>query len=224
MKKIIPFKHEISFKNHLSEITSISLEHNLHVSNNTEITGEFIISGDYKVTDTSFNTETFNFNIPFDITLDDHYIIDNAEIDIDDFYYEIINSDTLVINIEVKIDKLEEEPLIVPETRKEEIIFEEGEDIMESKEEVLERCIEKEDIKEAVIDASKEVKSLFGNMDDSTDTYTTYKIYIVRETDTIESIMLNYNVCKEDLEIYNDLKELKIGDKLIIPALINAKD
>lgn len=222
MKKIIPFKHEISFKNHLSEITSISLEHNLHATSNNEITGEFIVSGDYKVTDTSFNTENFNFNIPFDITLDDHYIIDNVEIDIEDFYYEIVNSDTLIVNIEVKIDKLEEEPLIVPEPRKEEIIFEEGEEVMEPKEEVIDRCIEEEDIN--TIDASKEVKSLFGNMDDSTETYTTYKIYIVRETDTIESIMLNYNVSKEDLEVYNDLKDLKIGDKLIIPALINAKD
>lgn len=222
MKKIIPFKHEISFKNHLSEITSISLEHNLHISNNNEITGEFIVGGDYKVTDTSFNTESFKFNIPFDIALDNHYLLDNVEIDIDDFYYEIVNSDTLVINIEVKIDKLEEQPLVIPVVR-EEIIKEEGEKIMESKEILLDRCIE-EEIKEDVIDASNEVKSLFGNMDDSNETYTTYKVYIVRETDTIESIMLSYNVSKEDLEIYNDLKELKIGDKLIIPSLINAKD
>ena len=33
MKKIIPFKKDIIFKNHLSEITSISLEHSLRLSN-----------------------------------------------------------------------------------------------------------------------------------------------------------------------------------------------
>ena len=86
MKKIIPFKKEIPFNN-IHEILSISLEHNLKKNTNNFITGEFVISGDYRMTDISVNTENFEFKLPFDIELDEKYIIDNAVIDIDDFYY-----------------------------------------------------------------------------------------------------------------------------------------
>ena len=49
--------------------------------------------------------------------------------------------------------------------------------------------------------------------------YATYKICIVREGDSIDSIMMRYNITKEQMELYNDLKEVKIGDKLIIPSV-----
>ena len=35
----------------------------------------------------------------------------------------------------------------------------------------------------------------------------------------IETILQKYNINKEILEMYNDLKEIKIGDKVIIPSL-----
>ena len=35
--------------------------------------------------------------------------------------------------------------------------------------------------------------------------------------DTIESIMSKYNITREELSEYNELQEVKIGDKLIIP-------
>ena len=64
-----------------------------------------------------------------------------------------------------------------------------------------------------------EIKSLFDSFDESNETYATYHVYILRESDTIETVLQKYNVSKEDLEFYNDLKELKIGDKIIIPSL-----
>ena len=54
---------------------------------------------------------------------------------------------------------------------------------------------------------------------ESNETYSTYYIYIVRETDSIETILQKYNVSKEDIEMYNDIKELKVGDKIIIPSM-----
>ena len=108
MKKIVPFKKEIIFKSNVSEITSISLEHSLNIEDEHLISGEFIISGDYRINDNSTNTEDFLFNIPFDIHMDEKYVLDKAIIDINDFYYEIINSKVLEVNIEVSIDKLEE--------------------------------------------------------------------------------------------------------------------
>lgn len=192
MKKIIPFKKEIPFNN-IHEILSISLEHNLKKNTNNFITGEFVISGDYRMTDISVNTENFEFKLPFDIELDEKYIIDNAVIDIDDFYYEILNSNTLVINIDVLLDRIEE---------KEEVI-----EIMPKIEKVEPIKIEVE-----VPEVKKEEKII-----DDKD-FVTYKIYIIKEGDGVENILKNYNVSRELLEEYNDLNDLKIGDKIIIPV------
>lgn len=247
MKKIIPFKKEIVFKTNLSEITSISLEHNLQKKDNNIINGNFVVSGNYKVNETSINTERFSYELPFDINVDEKYMLDNVVIDIDDFYYEIINNKSLEVNIDVLIDHLEEKPLI----EEKEIIKEEKEDvsnIMEIEkedEDIMERCIEAEDIlssleekdekeNENVIRDDKKIEvveqksatkinSLFDNLDSSTETYKTYKVCIMRAGDTIESVLQKYTITKEELEIYNNLSDIKIGDKLIIPSLNNEK-
>ena len=53
---------------------------------------------------------------------------------------------------------------------------------------------------------------------DENEGYVVYKVHIVTENDTIESIIEKYNTTKESLEAYNNLNDLKIGDKLIVPA------
>lgn len=49
--------------------------------------------------------------------------------------------------------------------------------------------------------------------------YSIYRVYIVKEGDTIESILNKYNITKEELGKYNDLTEIKYKDKLIIPTV-----
>lgn len=232
MKKIIPFKKEIIFKTNLAEITSISLEHSLKKQGDHLIAGSFSLSGEYKITDTSTNTEAFSYELPFDIHIDDHYLLDNSIVDIDDFYYEIVNENVLAVSIDVKVDKLEEKPLIeekpVTEER-EEPIFEQ---ITPMKEETLEEIkekLEKEERKEETVKVEEKVEtadtnrtSLFGNMDES-ETYMTYRVYIVREGDSIDNILARYEITREELASYNDLSEIKLGDKLIIPAIYHAK-
>lgn len=238
MKKIIPFKKDIIFKTNLSEITSISLEHEL-TNEGEDIHGTFIISGRYKIADTSTNVEEFNYDLPFNIKIDDKYDVSNMIVDIDDFYYEIINNNVLSVNIDVLIDKLEEkkieelkehimniENLNVDEMedrleeldREEEIldVFEEAtqKEIVESKM-IKERCIEDE---EKPKKDTRVLSSIFDNLDESNETYKSYHIYIVREGDSLENIIIKYGVTKEELENYNDLSELKVNDKIIIPA------
>lgn len=201
MKKIIPFKKNIKFDNNIYEITSISLEHTLHKEENT-ISGNFIISGEYRVTENSVDTLPFNESLPFTIELTNKYNINNAQIDINDFYYEIVDNKILGINIEVKIDKIEE-------------IIEEPKEIIEVinnpvEEPVNIRCIEEEP-KEII-----EENSIFANIDNQNN-YVNYRVYIVRENDTLESIMNDYQVTKEEIEQYNDISSIKIGDKIIIP-------
>lgn len=207
MKKIVPFKKEIPLNNNIHEILSISLEHTLHHELDYLITGEFIITGEYRMTDISINTEVFNFNIPFDINIDEKYKVDNVVIDIDDFYYEIINSNTLLINIEVLLDKLEE---------KEEVL--EMPIVYDNKEEVINIQIEEPEpivipCEEPVIVEEKKEQKVVEIKE-----YVTYKIYIVKEEDTVDVILKKYNLNREILEEYNDLNDLKVGDKIIIPT------
>ena len=211
MKKVIPFKKEIIFESNIAEITSISLEHNLEIKDYSVI-GNFEVSGSYKMTITSMVTEDFSYNIPFEIALDDRYILDNAIVDIEDFYYEILNDRVLSINIEVGIDKLEEMemedkmPNIIEESKEFEELNREESSNTKSITQEEKRCIEEEN----------PISDVFTSVSD-VETYKSYTVYIVRENDTIENILTKYNITKEDLEMYNNLEELKIGDKLIIP-------
>lgn len=213
MKNIIPFKKDIIFKTNISEVTSISLENSLNLKDDV-IKGEFIVSGEYKISDKSESVDPFNLNLPFEIVIDEKYDTSKATIDIDDFYYEIVNDNVLRIAIDVLIDKLEEKPLIeefelIDETPKRTVLEE--------------RCIEEEVIEEKPVprkqneEVADKIESLFNQFSKDSEVYVTYNVFIVREGDTIESILDKYGIELEELKKYNDLSELKLGDKLIIP-------
>lgn len=192
MQKKVTFNKEIPFDTNIDEINSISLEYEVDTKKDSLISGKFIVSGDYRMTNVSENLDSFDHELPFSINLDKKYDIDDADVDISDFYYEVINSKILSVNIELTIDNIEE--------REVEEVEKEIEEIADDVEEVIDNT-----------------KSLFDDLD-TAETYTTYKIHIVTENDTIESIMMDYQVKKEDIENYNDIKDMKIGDKVIIPA------
>lgn len=220
MKNIIPFKKDVIFKTNLSEITSISLENTLNLKDDT-ISGDFIISGDYKVTDKSTSVEPFNLNIPFEIVLDDRFETSKATIDIDDFYYEIVNNNVLSVSIDVLVDHLQEKPLIEMEELVDvtpvRTVLDLEEEEMENS--VEERCIEEEDTlpKRNVENIEEKINSIFSNGTFNDEVYVTYNVFIIRDGDTLDSIMEKYNVTQDELEKYNDLSNLKLGDKLIIP-------
>ncbi len=219
MKKIIPFNKNIIFQSNVSEITSISLEHTLHVENDHLINGDFIISGEYLMTDTSTETEYFSYTLPFEINYDEKYDLSNVSVDIDDFYYEIVNDNMLHVDIEVRVDKLVLKELEAVDRNVVEIESEEKSDI---REDVVDSINENEIIN-MEIDEEKEdnqninTTNIFETIDD-TENYVTYKVYIVREEDTVETIMTKYNISKDKLELYNNIENINKGDKLIIPC------
>lgn len=227
MKQIISFKKDIPFDTKISEITSISLEHNLKLISSDEITGEFMISGDYKITENSINRESFSHNLPFDINLDTKYNIEKASINIDDFYYEIIDEHILNVNIDVLIEgiisleefEIEKESVIVREEKEPELEIVEDEEIID-----LFKEIETPPIDIVIEDDNKEIdnnqiKSLFENLDESSETFTTYHVHIVRENDNIDTIIAKYKTTKEEIMAYNKIDEIKLGDKIVIPAI-----
>lgn len=234
MKQIVPFKKELPFKTKVSEITSISLEREINVLEDAVITGVFHITGDYKMNEGSINREDFTFDLPFDITLDPRYDITTIKSDIEDFYYDIINNDTLKVNIDLFIEAeykeektnelLQEENVREEETENPKLppkeintskIEEKSANKVEEQKE-----ISKEKETSAPLDNNKEenitASDLFSNLDE-TETYTTYYVYIVKEEDTIDKILIKYDITKEELESYNDITSIKPGDKIIIP-------
>lgn len=204
MKKIVPFTKDIKFNN-IYEINSISLEHNLAIKEDGIISGNFIVSGTYKMTSNSINVDEFSYNLPFEISIDKKYNTRNVTTDINDFYYEVIDNNILSIDIEVLIDNLEE--------------IKENENMNENSEKIIDIEDDRNlDIETPLEEKTKEtVSSIFENLDDN-ENYVTYKVHIITENDTTESIIQKYEITNEKLEMYNDLSELKIGDKLIIPT------
>ncbi len=53
---------------------------------------------------------------------------------------------------------------------------------------------------------------------ETNETFVTYHVYIVRESDTVDSIIEKYKTTRDDLAAYNDLENIKIGSKVIIPC------
>lgn len=300
MRQIIPFKKELLFKTKISEITSISLEHTLRLVEDNLVSGEFHISGDYKMTEASINREKFYFTLPFEIDLDDDYIVDSVSIDIDNFYYEVVNDDSLQVNIDVFVDgekkKIIPEEVVVDKEAVDSFTEEEVKDVeeelvrdvnlgnLELKDDNIEISTDADidsnnnfiDVSNNIVDIScdderiivtddtsndrqdsidnnvnnnreeleKQVNyievpkvslediednsvdndvinnnfNFFNTENFGTDTYVTYYVYIVKEDDTINSIMDKFNVSKEEIANYNDISDIKKGTKLIIPT------
>ncbi len=221
MKKIVPFTKDIIFDTNIYEINSISLEHTLSLKEDNIITGEFIVSGSYKMTEASINVDEFAYNLPFEISIDKKYNTKNVSVDINDFYYEIIDNKILSVNIEVSIDNLEEKE----ETK----LFEEVREIENLAHN--ENKIAKEETREEIKDISTQkdnkiineehqnevITSIFDDLDNN-ENFVTYKVHIITENDTVETILQKYEVPISTLEAYNNLSDLKIGDKIIIPT------
>lgn len=216
MKKIIPFKKDLPFKTKISEITSISLEHTLKIEDDYIITGEFLITGDYKITDGNIDRKPFSYKLPFDIALNSTYDLDNIKVDIEDFYYEVINSEILRVNIDVYVEGEEKEELLLESSviPSEKIIED-----LERNEEEQETNIT---INNVNINNNQEQQPISDNFDifnslQDSETYATYRVYFVKEDDTLDKILTKYNITKEQLSNYNDLENIKPKDKLIIP-------
>ena len=223
MNEIVSFNKEIEFKTMINKITSISLEHTLLVEDDS-IRGDLIVSGTYKQTEASQIENPFSYKIPVDIEIDDKYNLEDITIDIDNFTYDI-NDNVLKLNIDILLDNLK-----LKEPKKEDSMIETLDDLFletDDRKEELNIPIEesKEESEEEKTTDQQEIniqsESLFSNLDKSKETYETYSVYIMRDNDSLEEIINKYNTSREKLEEYNNLNEIKIGTKLIIPNTKN---
>ena len=222
MKKNISFEKKLEFPTMIGEVTSISLDHNLTFINQSNIEGNFLIKGTHKLTEASCIEENFEFNLPVEILLNEKLDINTSKIEIEDFYYEIENEENLICYIDVLVEGVEEiieEQQVIVEPPIEELTRECDGDVYNEKVnenteiETLEQIEEKEIMKQE----KEEVQSLFSSLKDDEDTFATYSVYILRQEETIQTILEKYKITKEELEDYNDLSNITTGSKIIVP-------
>ena len=147
---------------------------------------------------------------------------ESVNFEVEDFTYEIIDNDILRVNIEYSINasEIKEEPKEeelfkrVEEPELDKILEEIETDREEPKEEVKE---EQKDEERDITDEAK--NTILDSINNTDDAYVTYHIHEMKETDTIESICIKYNTSKNIIGDYNDIENLVIGDKIIIPEV-----
>ena len=208
MNCIIPFTKDVKFKSNIAEILSVSLEHD-YTANETEVLGNFTISGEYKTHEVSVNKEHFEYVLPFSVNMTNKIDTNSVNFEVQDFTYEVIDNDTLRVNIEYSIN--------ADEAKEEEPLFKTVEE--PTLDNLLDEIDKEVEVKEER-DISEETKdTILNNINDSDDVYVTYHIHEMKETDTVESICLKYNTSDAILGEYNDLSTLTLGDKIIIPEI-----
>lgn len=196
MKLIIPFEKKVKFNSNACEISSISLEHEF-TKNEGEILGNFLISGSYKEHELSVNKTPFNFTLPFSVDISDRVDLNTIEFTIDNFTYDLKDND-----LDIKIDYV-----ITGEDKKEEVRFEKVD------EETLPILEDNEIIEEKTTDEEKDIISSIEAKDD----YMMYHLHIVKETETIESICTLYGLSKDEILNINNVTNVNVNDKLLIP-------
>ena len=104
------------------------------------------------------------------------------------------------VSLEEKLPSLEEVP------------------VMKEEEKVTEPVMKEDTSNKQVMD------SIFSAFANTEETYSTYSVYILREDDNLEEVIAKYNTNREVLSEYNDLDNLKVGSKLIIPTSVESND
>jgi len=61
------------------------------------------------------------------------------------------------------------------------------------------------------------MSSIFTAFKDTDETFSTYCIYIIREGDNLDTVINKYNTTRDILAEYNDLSDVRIGTKIIVP-------
>ena len=247
MRKNVSFEKRIDFPTMVGEISAISLEEDLKFINESSIEGNLILSGKYKLTEASRLEEDFNYKLPIEISLTEKLDISTSKVEISNFTYKMMDENIMLCNIELLIEGLElldesrecdgdvseieipikddidkvinNEFIHDSDTLESDVLLKEDNDANDDKRDDI--VVTKKDVPE-IIDINRDDKventSIF-NIDEDSETFGTLLVYIVRENETINSIITKYNTTIEELEKYNDLKDLSIGTKLIIPLV-----
>lgn len=230
MNQKIEFKKDCMLKTYVSSITDISLTHDYKILDDT-IEGYFDVTGSYKVTMSSVETESFMFTIPFTIALSSLIDKDTIDLKLSDFNYSVEKD---VLHLKMFLDMDYQEIEIKEDIKDNEEIDNMINDLIDKdsttdikspsefhNEVMLDNVIDsKEEVKEKV--SEKNFNTIFNEVKESN--FSKYKVYIMRSEDTLESILVKYNVTMDEIKEYNDIDNINIGSKIVIPYNKNEQD
>lgn len=193
-----------------------------------------------KVTIDNFNYEVINDDVlkcNIDVLIDgieeiilEEELIDNTEKNTD----EVISTEELNLKEMESVrecdgDKMEDKELDMEKADIQEEVEFPFKQISEVKELNKEQEDKKEEYDKKMKNEEKEldnnlegqnISSLFEAFSSTDETFKTYSVYILRREDTIETVLNKYSITREELSDYNDLENLEIGSKLVIPTSI----
>lgn len=232
MNQKIKFKKDCMLKTYVSSITDISLTHDYKILDDT-IEGYFDVTGSYKVTMSSVETEDFMFTIPFTIALSSLIDKDTIDLKLSDFNYSVEKD---VLHLKMFLDMDYQEIEIKEDTKDNEEIDNMINDLMDKEsttdikspsefhnEVMLDNVIDsKEEVSTKEKVSEKNFNTIFNEVKESN--FSKYKVYIMRSEDTLESILVKYNVTMDEIKEYNDIDNINIGSKIVIPYNKNEQD
>ena len=229
MKQVIPFVKEIVFDTNIASMVSISLEHEDYIDG-TDVSGEFFVYGEYKASNDTTEVLSFKEVIPFNLMIPDNLIHDTVSVDIEDFTYEILNNNTIKVCIDLYL--MGEEIVIrdkddvrdlkdIYEIENDDLVDVDMEDINIGKGNV---SVDDVNIENNInVENNVEVNNTTNNIEinnmevNEVGEYIIYHIHIVKEGETLEHIVNQYDTNIEIVKEYNDISKLSVGDKIIIP-------
>ncbi len=232
MNQKIEFKKDCMLKTYVSSITDISLTHDYKILDDT-IEGYFDVTGSYKVTMSSVETESFMFTIPFTIALSSLIDKDTIDLKLSDFNYSVEKD---VLHLKMFLDMDYQEIEIKEDIKDNEEIDNMINDLMDEEsttdikspsefhnEVMLDNVIDsKEEVSTKEKVSEKNFNTIFNEVKESN--FSKYKVYIMRSEDTLESILVKYNVTMDEIKEYNDIDNINIGSKIVIPYNKNEQD
>ncbi len=232
MNQKIEFKKDCMLKTYVSSITDISLTHDYKILDDT-IEGYFDVTGSYKVTMSSVETESFMFTIPFTIALSSLIDKDTIDLKLSDFNYSVEKD---VLHLKMFLDMDYQEIEIKEDIEDNEEIDNMINDLMDKEsttnikspsefhnEVMLDNVIDsKEEVSPKEKVSEKNFNTIFNEVKESN--FSKYKVYIMRTEDTLESILVKYNVTMDEIKEYNDIDNINIGSKIVIPYNKNEQD
>ncbi len=232
MNQKIEFKKDCMLKTYVSSITDISLTHDYKILDDT-IEGYFDVTGSYKVTMSSVETESFMFTIPFTIALSSLIDKDTIDLKLSDFNYSVEKD---VLHLKMFLDMDYQEIEIKEDIKDNEEIDNMINDLMDKEsttdikspsefhnEVMLDNVIDsKEEVSTKEKVSEKNFNTIFNEVKESN--FSKYKVYIMRSEDTLESILVKYNVTMDEIKEYNDIDNINIGSKIVIPYNKNEQD
>ncbi|MBE6156870.1 MAG: LysM peptidoglycan-binding domain-containing protein [Firmicutes bacterium] len=183
---------------------------------------------DLKKDTLEFNIEDFSYNVVNNKVLKVN-IEYSLKAELEEVLFERVNEDELESELAF-IDTFLEEEIVEDEVeKKEKKVTEDTQDkvemlVEEDRKETFKEEIDKTEVVEEVEDeeermTKEEEKTIMDTIKDSDDTFVTYHIHVVKETETIESICAMYNVPNSLINEYNNLDSMSIGDKILIPKM-----